>query len=39
MIYLDELLAKIKEFEKQRDLYPSFEAFYPELIKVFQRKT
>jgi hypothetical protein len=36
--YFDELLIRIKQFEKERDRYPTFEAFYPELIKVFQKK-
>jgi S-formylglutathione hydrolase FrmB len=38
VVYLDELLAKLKEYEQQRDRYPTFECFYPELIKVFQKK-
>lgn len=39
VIYLDEMLAKIKEYESQRDRYPDFEAFYPEMIKLFMAKS
>lgn len=36
-LYIDELVKKLEEFEKNRDKYKSFKEFYPELIKVFDK--
>lgn len=35
-IYIDELLKKLEIYENNRDKYPTFETFYPELIKAFE---
>ena len=37
MIYLDALLEKIYEYEKQRTTYPTFESYYEILIEVFEK--
>ena len=33
---LDELLKNIRFFESERDSFPTFESFYPTILKVFQ---
>ena len=35
-VYIDALMEKLEEFESSREKYPTFEDFYPELIKVFE---
>lgn len=35
-IYIEPLCERLKEFEEQRDKYPTFEAFYPRIIDVFR---
>lgn len=32
---LDELLEEIRRYESSREAFPSFEAFYPNILKVF----
>ncbi|MCG4587343.1 DUF4932 domain-containing protein, partial [Anaerosalibacter bizertensis] len=32
-IYIDKLLEKLDEYDNNRDIYPTFESFYPELLK------
>ena len=34
--YLPNILEKLKYYEANRDVYPSFENFYPEFINVFK---
>jgi hypothetical protein len=34
-VYIDLLVERLKHYEKQRHRYPSFNDFYPELIKGF----
>jgi len=34
--YIKALCRKLEEYEKQRDKYPTFESFYPELVAVFK---
>lgn len=34
--YLEALAEKIAEYENNREMYKDFEAFYPEIIKVFE---
>jgi hypothetical protein len=34
-LYIDALCAKLEQYEKQREKYPTMESFYPELIKAF----
>ncbi|MRR24163.1 DUF4932 domain-containing protein [bacterium] len=33
---LDELLKNIRFFESERDTFPTFDSFYPTMLKVFQ---
>lgn len=33
-IYTDEIMRKLEEYEENRDKYPDFIAFYPELLKA-----
>jgi len=33
--YIDLLVERLKRYEEQRDRYPTFRDFYPELIKGF----
>lgn len=35
-IYIEALSERLKDYETQRDRYPTFLDFYPELIKVFE---
>jgi len=35
-IYIEPLCERLKQFEEQRDKYPTFEAFYPQIIDVFR---
>jgi hypothetical protein len=35
--YLEALCARLEEYEKQRDKYPTLESFFPELIGVFKQ--
>lgn len=35
-IYVEALAEKLKEYESQRDKYPTFADFYPRLIDVFR---
>ncbi|WP_160688973.1 DUF4932 domain-containing protein [Clostridium sp. C2-6-12] len=35
-IYISAISEKLKEYENNRDKYPSFNEFYPELIKLFK---
>ena len=32
-LYIDKLLEKLEEYDNNRDKYPTFESFYPELLK------
>ena len=34
--YIDKLLEALKEYENNRDKYPTFESFYPNLIESFE---
>ena len=34
--YINDLCAKLAEYEMSRDRYGSFEEFYPELVNVFR---
>lgn len=34
--YIEHLIKELEVYEKNRDLYPTFEDFYPNLIKVFK---
>jgi hypothetical protein len=34
-VYIEELLKKLEVYEAQRDRYPTFSSFYPELITSF----
>ncbi len=34
-IYIDALVDSLEYYEKNRDIYPDFESYYPELIEVF----
>jgi len=35
-VYLEILCNQLEDYEKQRDKYPTFESFYPELVGVFK---
>ncbi|WP_163195106.1 DUF4932 domain-containing protein [Clostridium thermarum] len=34
-IYIEEIVKKLEEFERDKDKYKDFKEFYPELIEVF----
>ncbi len=34
--YIDALCKSLEDYENNRDTYPSFESYYPQLIKVFK---
>ena len=34
--YVEPLYAALARYEKQRDRYPTFVHFYPELVEVFR---
>ena len=36
-IFLRDVCARLEEYEKNRDLYPSFKDFLPELLDVFKQ--
>ena len=36
-IYVEDLVNKLCEYENNREVYKTFEDFYPELIKVFDK--
>ncbi len=38
-IYLPDICKKLKEYENNRDKYPTFADFYPEIIKLFSHLT
>lgn len=35
--YIEALCDSLKTYEENRDIYPTFESYYKELIKVFQK--
>nr|MBC8230115.1 DUF4932 domain-containing protein [bacterium] len=35
-VYVEALCKRLEQYENQRDKYPTFVDFYPELIKVFE---
>jgi len=35
VVLLDELLEQIRRYESSREAFPSFESFYPNILKVF----
>jgi hypothetical protein len=35
-LYIHGLVKKLKHYEKNRDVYPSFNDFYPELLQAFE---
>lgn len=35
-IYIDQVLEAIEDYQLNRDLYPTFDDFYPEIMKVFE---
>ena len=38
-MYVRDILQKLEEFESSRDIYNSFEDFYPEIISALRNKT
>lgn len=37
--YVEELCARLEDYEVHRDTYPTFEDFYPRLIDVFRQRS
>lgn len=35
-VWMPELVAKLREYENHRDLYPTFASFYPQIIDFFE---
>jgi hypothetical protein len=38
-IYVPEICERLKEYESKRTVYPSLAAFYPEIVKIFEKLT
>lgn len=36
VIWLDELMKKIRLYESERNTFPTFDSFYPKILEVFQ---
>jgi len=36
-VYVEELCAKLEEYEADRQTYPTLDAFFPSLLQVFER--
>lgn len=35
-VWIPELIAKLREYETHRDIYPTFASFYPQIIEFFE---
>lgn len=35
-VWTPELVGKLRQYQRQRDLYPTFESYYPQIIDLFE---